>query len=87
MSGTGLARDYARATGQDLKGPDIVAKARAGDDQAKAAIDRLADRLARLAAAIVNAVDPDIFVIGGGLSGLPELVEQTSRVRKVRYPA
>ena len=54
-----------------LKGPEIVARARAGEAEAKAAIDRLADRLARLAAAIVNVVDPDIFVIGGGLSGLP----------------
>jgi fructokinase len=76
VSGTGLARDYAKATGENLKGPDIVARARAGDHQAKAAIDRLADRLARLTAAIVNVVDPDIFVVGGGLSGLPELVEE-----------
>lgn len=76
VSGTGLTRDYAKVTGVALKGPDIVAKARAGDDMAKAAIDRLADRLARLTAAIVNVVDPDIFVIGGGLSGLPELVEE-----------
>ncbi|MGE3875454.1 MAG: ROK family protein [Parvibaculaceae bacterium] len=76
VSGTGLARDYAKATGEALKGQDIVAEARAGGAQAKAAIDRLADRLARLAAAIVNVADPDIFVIGGGLSGLPELVEE-----------
>lgn len=76
VSGTGLARDYAKATGTDLKGPDIVALARQGDAQAKAALDRLADRFARLTAAIVNVIDPDIFVIGGGLSGLPELVEE-----------
>lgn len=76
VSGTGLARDYLKVTGQDLKGPDIVAKARQGDEEAVAAIDRLADRLARLTAAIVNVIDPDIFVIGGGLSGLPELVEE-----------
>ena len=75
VSGTGLQRDYRKATGEDLKGPDIVAKARAGDEPARAAIDRLADRLARLTAAIVNVIDPDIFVIGGGLSGLIELVE------------
>jgi fructokinase len=76
VSGTGLARDYAKVTGEALKGPEIVARARAGDAQAKAAIDRLADRLARLTAAIVNVIDPDIFVLGGGLSGLPELVEE-----------
>lgn len=84
VSGTGLARDYERVTGEALKGPDIVAKARAGDQGAKAAIDRLADRLARLTAAIVNVADPDIFVIGGGLSGLPELVEELGR-RAGRY--
>jgi fructokinase len=76
VSGTGLERDYLKATGEDLKGPDIVAKARQGDEEAKAAIDRLADRFARLTAAIVNVLDPDIFVVGGGLSGLPELVEE-----------
>lgn len=76
VSGTGLARDYAKVTGMALKGPEIVERARAGEAQAQAAIDRLADRLARLVAAIVNVVDPDIFVLGGGLSGLPELVEE-----------
>ncbi|MGE0003985.1 MAG: ROK family protein [Parvibaculaceae bacterium] len=76
VSGTGLARDYRTSTGRDLKGPEIVARARRGDAEAKAAVDRLADRLARLAAAIVNVIDPDILVIGGGLSGLPELVEE-----------
>ena len=84
VSGTGLARDHARVTGENLKGPDIVAKARAGDLGAKAAIDRLADRLARLTASIVNVIDPDIFVIGGGLSGLPELVEELG-ARASRY--
>ena len=76
VSGTGLARDYRKMTGEDLKGPEIVAKARRRNGEAIAAIDRLADRLARLTAAIVNVIDPDIFVIGGGLSGLPELVEE-----------
>lgn len=84
VSGSGLAHDYARVTGMELKGPDIVAKARAGDAGAIAAIDRLADRLARLTAAIVNVIDPDIFVIGGGLSVLPELVEELGQ-RASRY--
>ncbi|MGE3830825.1 MAG: ROK family protein [Parvibaculaceae bacterium] len=76
VSGTGLARDYERVTGVRIKGPEIVERARAGEAEAQAAIDRLADRFARLMAAIVNLIDPDIFVIGGGLSGLPELVEE-----------
>ena len=93
VSGTGLARDYERVTGMTIKGPEIVERARAGEAEAQAAIDRLADRFARLMAAIVNLIDPDIFVIGGGLSGLPELVEEIgpragryafSRAAKVR---
>jgi fructokinase len=75
VSGTGLARDYAKATGRDLKGPTIVARAREGEVEAIAAVARLADRLARLVAAIPTVLDPDIFVIGGGLSQLSELVE------------
>ena len=75
VSGTGLARDYERATGVSIKGQEIVARARAGEVEALAAINRLADRFARLMGAMVNVFDPDIFVIGGGLSALPELVE------------
>jgi fructokinase len=76
VSGTGLARDYNMATGRQLTGRDIVERAREGEFQAKAALERLADRFARLTAAIVNVIDPDIFVVGGGLSYLPELVEE-----------
>jgi fructokinase len=75
-SGTGLARDYAKMTGRNLTAPEIVAQARAGEADAMAALDRLADRLARLIAALTNVIDPDLFVIGGGLSHLPELVEK-----------
>jgi fructokinase len=75
VSGTGLERDYKSATGRSLKGREIVARAHAGERDALGALDRLSDRFARLLAAIVNTIDPDIFVIGGGLSGLKELVE------------
>jgi len=76
VSGTGLARDYERATDIRIRGEEIVARARSGDAEAQAAIDRLADRFARLIGAVINLIDPDIFVIGGGLSGLPELVDE-----------
>jgi len=76
VSGTGLARDYNSATGQSLKGAEIVARARGGETAAKLALERLADRFARLTASLVNTLDPDIFVVGGGLSSLPELVEE-----------
>jgi fructokinase len=76
VSGTGLARDHLRATGEDIPGKEIVARARGGDGQALASLARLQDRFARVAANIACVVDPDVFVIGGGLSELPELVEE-----------
>ena len=76
VSGTGLVSDYKRVTGVDLSGPDIIARARSGEAQGKAALKRLQTRFARICANIVNVVDPDIFVMGGGLSNLPEMVEE-----------
>jgi fructokinase len=75
VSGTGLEGDFKRVTGEALRGPDIIARARAGDAQGIAAIKRLQNRFARICAQMLNVVDPDIFVMGGGLSALPELVE------------
>jgi fructokinase len=76
VSGTGLRRDYAGATGQALTGEEIVAAMRAGEASAAAAVDRYLGRLARGLAAIVNILDPDMFVFGGGVSTLPELYER-----------
>ena len=76
VSGTGLIGDYKRVTGEELSGRDIIARARAGEAQGKAAVKRLQNRFARICANILNVVDPDIFVMGGGLSSLQELVEE-----------
>ena len=76
VSGTGLEMDYKRVGGEALNGPAIIAKARGGDAKAMAALKRLQNRFARICANILNVVDPDVFVMGGGLSGLPELVEE-----------
>ncbi|MBZ0262879.1 MAG: ROK family protein [Hyphomicrobiales bacterium] len=75
VSGTGLQRDHRRVAGEDISAKEIVARARGGDGQAQASLQRLQDRFARVAANISCVVDPDVFVIGGGLSELPELVE------------
>ena len=75
VSGTGLERDYAHHTGRALPGRDIVTLARAGEGAAAAALSRLQDRFARVAANLVNVMDPDVMVVGGGLSSLHELVE------------
>lgn len=76
VSGTGLVLDYARTTGFELSGPEIISRAKLGAVAASAALKRLQDRFARICANILNVVDPDIFVMGGGLSALLELVEE-----------
>jgi fructokinase len=76
VSGTGLQRDHLKVTDENIAGKDIVANARRGDVKAVASLARLQDRFARIAANIACVVDPDVFVIGGGLNELPELVEE-----------
>jgi fructokinase len=73
ISGTGLAHDHARVTGERLSGPEIVAAAAAGDAAAEASIARLEDRIGRALASVVNLLDPDVIVLGGGLSKLDRL--------------
>lgn len=68
ISGTALGNDYQRATGTSLSGKEVTEAADRGDPQAVAAIRRLEDRIARGFASLVNVVDPDVIVIGGGLS-------------------
>lgn len=73
VSGPALAADHARATGETLGGPAIAARAAAGDAAAQASLDRHAGRLARGLAHVVNLIDPDVIVLGGGLSQLDHL--------------
>lgn len=73
ISGTGLQRDHRARGGPERDGPAIVAAAAAGDCVAIAAIDAFIDRLGRALAMVVNICDPDIFVLGGGLSNIADL--------------
>ncbi len=74
-SGTGLSGDYKRRTGELVSGHEIVARAALGEPAAKTSLDRHASRLARGLAHVINIVDPEIVVLGGGLSKLPHLYE------------
>jgi fructokinase len=83
ISGTGLANDHRRATGKECAGPEIVAAAERGDQAAEASLTRLEDRIGRALAVAVNLLDPDVIVLGGGLSrmdrlyaNLPALIER-----------
>lgn len=73
VSGTGLEADHARATGQRIAAEEIAARAAAGDGAAQGALDRHASRLARGLAHVINIFDPDVIVLGGGLSKLAHL--------------
>lgn len=80
MAGTGLERDFRAQTGRDLKGAEIVAAADAGDVQAEAALQRYEHRLARGLAAILNVLDPDIVVLGGGMSNQDRLYRNVPKL-------
>ncbi|MCK2053521.1 ROK family protein [Methylobacterium sp. 37f] len=74
VSGPGLAADHARRTGTPIGGEAVIAALRAGDPAADATIARYLDRLGRGIAQGINLIDPDIVVIGGGLSRVPEIL-------------
>ena len=75
VSGPGLAAGFARATGRDLTAAQIAAAAQAGDQEAIAALNLHADQLARGLASVINILDPEVIVLGGGLSNLTHLYE------------
>lgn len=72
-SGPALAADHLRVTGSDMPAQMIAQFAAAGDMAAQETLDRHLARLARALAAVVNILDPDVIVLGGGLSKLTHL--------------
>jgi fructokinase len=80
LSGPGLARDHAAATGRDLTPEAIVAAAESGDPDARAAMERYADRLARALATVMNIFDPEVIVLGGGMSKVAWLYDEVPRL-------
>ena len=75
LSGPGFARDYARITGQRADPPEIVVRATRGDAGAEASLKRYEDRLSRSLAHVINLLDPDVIVMGGGLSNIARLYD------------
>ena len=73
LSGPGLVHDFERATRQRASAEEIVARASAGDLAATLCLDRYEDRFARALASVINIVDPDVIVLGGGLSNIGSL--------------
>jgi fructokinase len=73
LSGPGLARDLRRVTGEQLEPSQILARAGAGDYDCEAALARYEERLARALASVINLLDPDAIVLGGGMSNAERL--------------
>jgi fructokinase len=82
VSGRALARDYREHADIDLVDPaaltavDVVQRMRAGERLARMIFDRYLDRLARGLSQVANALDPDVFVLGGGMSNVDELYDE-----------
>jgi fructokinase len=73
LSGPGMTADHQRHTGQLEPPEQIVAAAAAGDLPSEATLVRYERRLARALASIINVVDPDVIVVGGGMSNIDRL--------------
>lgn len=75
VSGPALSADLQRLSGRQLDGKAIAAAAEQGDAEAEASLQRYEDRLARALAAVINLLDPEVIVLGGGLSNLQRLYQ------------
>jgi len=80
LSGPGLARDH----GGEIQAKEIIQQAKQGEKQALATLERYYDRMARCLALVINIVDPDVIVLGGGLSNVETLYNEVPR-RLPRY--
>lgn len=75
LSGPGLAAAHEAEGGRAMTAEEIASAALAGDAAAAGAIDRYAGRLARALGAVVNLLDPDVIVLGGGVSNIPAIYD------------
>ena len=80
LSGPGLARDHAAHGGEALTALQISRASMAGDAACTASLERYEARLARALATVINVVDPDVIVLGGGLSQIERLYAEVPRL-------
>lgn len=76
LSGPGMSRDHYRTTGNSHSAEQIAQLARQGDPACTQTMARYVDRLARALAGVINILDPDVIVLGGGLSNIDILYQQ-----------
>ena len=75
ISGMGVARDYKETTGREQTMREIMAEYERGDPDAVTTVERFEDRLARGLAHVINMLDPDVVIFGGGLSKIKALYQ------------
>jgi fructokinase len=76
ISGSGLANNFQKRTGVMLSSEQIVLAAQSGDKDCVAAMEIYFDQLARSLAHVINIIDPDAVVLGGGMSNIKEIYRQ-----------
>lgn len=84
LSGTGLCRSYEFAAGEKIKGHEIVERALNGELIAQQVLENYYDQLARGLASIINSLDPDVIVLGGGASNIAAIYTELPK-RLPRY--
>ncbi|MDG2376364.1 MAG: ROK family protein [Woeseiaceae bacterium] len=80
LSGTGLADDYEREFRHRAGAPEIIRAADGGDENAETIVRRYESRLARSLAQIINTIDPDVIVLGGGMSNVERLYKSVPAI-------
>jgi fructokinase len=80
LSGPGLTRDYASEGGGQAAAVDIAQRAAAGDAVAERCLARYEDRLARALAGVINILDPDVIVLGGGMSNVERFLTRVPTI-------
>lgn len=80
LSGPGMAALHLAATGRNCTPPEICAAAEGGDARAELALSQYEERLARSLGHVINILDPDVIVLGGGLSNIERLYSSVPRL-------
>ena len=80
LSGQGLQREYTRTTGHDVFPEEIHRRSQEGDSQSQQVLRRYENRLARGLASIINILDPEVIVLGGGLSNFEPFYERVPEI-------
>ena len=80
LSGPGLARDYTAAGGDPVTAVEVAARAARGEPHATGSLTRYEDRMARALASVINILDPDVIVLGGGMSNVSRLYDSVPRL-------